>query len=63
VKGDTAKAAYLDGLVPNSDDGIWANPPAGYGAVSPGSPAATLWKGFQPAHAAGMNFEFKPPVP
>ena len=62
VKGDAAKAAYLDGLVPNSDDGVWTNPPAGYGAVSPGGPAATLWKGFQPAHAAGMNFEFRPPV-
>ena len=62
VKGDTAKAAYLDGLVPNSDDGTWANPPSGYGAVSPGAPTATLWKGFQPAHAAGMNFEFRPPV-
>jgi len=62
VKGDGAKATYLDGLVPNSDDGSWADPPAGYGAISPGPPAATLWKGFQPAHAAGMTFEFKSPV-
>jgi predicted dienelactone hydrolase len=59
VKGDVGKAAYIDGLVPDSDDGVWANPPAGYGAVSPGPPAATLWKGFQPAHAAGMMLEYR----
>jgi hypothetical protein len=60
VKGDAAKATYTDGLVPNSDDGVWPNPPDSYGAFSPGPPAATLWKGFQPAHAAGMMLEFKP---
>jgi predicted dienelactone hydrolase len=60
VKGDAGKGAYIDGLVPDSDDGTWANPPA-YGAVSPGPPAATLWKGFQPAHAAGMMLEHKAP--
>jgi predicted dienelactone hydrolase len=60
VKGDATKAAYLDGLVPNSDDGVWAKPPA-YGAVSPGAPAATLWKGFQVSHAAGMVLEFRAP--
>jgi predicted dienelactone hydrolase len=59
VKGDVGKASYIDGLVPNSDDGVWANPPASYGAFSPGPPAATLWKGFQPLHAAGMMLEFK----
>jgi predicted dienelactone hydrolase len=58
VKGDASKAAYLDGLVPNSDDGVWAKPPS-YGAISPGPPVATLWKGFQPSHAAGMMLEFK----
>jgi predicted dienelactone hydrolase len=62
VKGDTAKAAYIDGLVPNSDDGTWPNGPEAYEAISPGPPAATLWKGFQRAHAAGMMFEFKPPT-
>jgi predicted dienelactone hydrolase len=60
VKGDAAKATYTDGLVPNSDDGVWPSPPDSYGAFSPGPPAATLWKGFQPAHAAGMMLEFKP---
>ncbi len=60
VKGDAAKAAYFDGLVPNSDDGVWKDSSAAYGAFSPGPPSATLWKGFQAAHAAGMMLEFKP---
>jgi predicted dienelactone hydrolase len=59
VKGDTAKSAYIDGLVPNSDDGVWPKPPPAYGAISPGPPVATLWKGFQLAHSAGMQLEFK----
>jgi predicted dienelactone hydrolase len=60
VKGDAGKASYIDGLVQNSDDGVWPHPPADYGAISPGPPAATLWKGFAQAHAAGMMLEFKP---
>ena len=60
VKNDAAKTAYIDGLVPNSDDGTWPKPPATYGVVSPGPPEATLWKGFQQAHAAGMMLEAKP---
>ncbi len=60
VKGDESKASYIDGLVPNSDDGTWPNPPPTYGAISPGPPSATLWKGFAQAHAAGMMLEFKP---
>ena len=60
VKGDASKAAYLDGLVANSDDGRWPDAPAAYGALSPGPPAATLWTGFQAAHAAGMMLEFRP---
>ena len=58
VKGDASRAAYLDGLVPNSDDGTWAKPDS-YGAFSPGPPGATLWTGFQVAHAAGMMLEHK----
>jgi predicted dienelactone hydrolase len=61
VKGDMTRAAYLDGLVSNSNDGVWAGaPPGRYAGYSPGSPAATLWKGFQPNKASGMSFEFKP---
>jgi predicted dienelactone hydrolase len=59
VKGDTTKAAYIDGLVPNSDDGTWPGAPVPFDAVSPGPPAATLWKGFQRAHVAGMMLEFR----
>jgi len=61
VKGDQAKAAYIDGLVPNSNDGVWAAaPPGRYAGYSPGPPAATVWKGFQPSKASGMSFEFRP---
>ena len=61
VKGDTAKAAYIDGLVPNSSDGKWPGAPVGrVSGYSPGPPAATLWKGFQPSRATGMGLEYKP---
>jgi len=62
VKGDAAKAAYIDGLVPNSDDGTWSGAPPQFDAVSPGPPAATLWKGFRRAHAAGLTLEFLAPA-
>ena len=61
VKGDPAKAAYIDGLVPDSDAGTWKDAPIGrYAGYSPGLPVATVWKGFQPSRAAGMMFEAKP---
>ncbi|QJU59131.1 dienelactone hydrolase [Sphingomonas sp. AP4-R1] len=61
VKGDAAKGAYLDGLVPNSDDGVWADAPSGrYAGYSPGAPASTIWKGFQPSRAKGMSLEYRP---
>lgn len=61
VKGDQAKAAYIDGLVPNSNDGVWAGaPPGRYSGYSPGPPTATVWKGFQPSKVSGMSLEFKP---
>ena len=61
VKDDAAKAAYIDGLTPNSNDGTWPGaPPGRYSGYSPGPPAATLWKGFQPNKASGMSFEFRP---
>ncbi|WP_294332226.1 dienelactone hydrolase [uncultured Sphingomonas sp.] len=64
VKGEAAKAAYLDGLVPNSNDGKWPGAPGGrYAGFSPGAPASTIWKGFQPSRVSGMNFEFKPAQP
>ncbi|WP_242137105.1 dienelactone hydrolase [Sphingomonas sp. TREG-RG-20F-R18-01] len=61
VKNDQSKAAYIEGLIPNADDGTWPGAPAGrYAGFSPGPPVASLWKGFQPNKAAGMSFEFKP---
>jgi predicted dienelactone hydrolase len=61
VKGDVAKASYLDGLVPDSDTGTWPGLPRGRIArFSPGAPTATVWKGFQPGKAAGMMLEQKP---
>ena len=62
VKDDSAKVSYIDGLIPNSNDGVWPSPPTQYGTYSPGPPAATLWKGFQERHATGMTFEFRPPA-
>lgn len=64
VKGEEAKAAYIDGLVPNSNDGRWPGAPGGrYAGFSPGAPASTIWKGFQPSRVSGMNFEFRPAQP
>ncbi len=61
VKGDVTMATYLEGLVPDSDAGRWPDAPVGRVAqFSPGPPAATVWKGFQPGRAIGMTFEFRP---
>ena len=58
VKEEAQKAAYLDGLVEDSDTGRWHGAPVGRVAqYSPGPPAATVWKGFQPGRVAGMRFE------
>lgn len=60
VKDDAAKASYIDGLVPNANDGTWPGlSPGRHAEYSPGPPVATLWKGFQPNKASGMAFEFK----
>ena len=60
VKGDAGRAVYLDGLVPDSDEGRWPGAPPQYGAYSPGPPAASLWTGFQAAHANGMILDYRP---
>ena len=61
VKGEAAKAAYLDGLEPDSDAGTWAAAPIGrYPGYSPGTPTASVWKGFQPSRHAGLMFEARP---
>jgi len=56
VKGDETRAAYLDGLVPDSNAGSW-QAPAGtpFDARSPGGAGITLWKGFQRDYAEGLE--------
>ena len=56
LRGETARAAYLNVAVESSDDGVW-NAPAGtpWGAYSPGGDGVALWKGFQRRHARGME--------
>lgn len=61
VKNEAGKAACLDGVFPNSDEGRWPGaPPGRYAGFSPGPPTATVWKGFQPSRASGMSLEFRP---
>jgi predicted dienelactone hydrolase len=62
VAHDAAGGADLDVATPLSNDGVWAAK-AGepYAAVSPGPPASTIWKGFQRAHAQGLELRFAPP--
>ena len=61
VTGDPAAGPYLDVATPDSDSGAWpAKPGDAYAAFSPGRPAATLWKGFQRAHSAGLQLRFSP---
>jgi predicted dienelactone hydrolase len=56
VKGDGSKAAYLDGLVPDSSSGNWTQAPgAPWDAISPGTGEITVWKGFQRKHAEGLE--------
>lgn len=61
VKGDLDKDAYLNGLTAKSDEGRWPGAPVGrVPQYSPGAPASTVWKGFQPGRAVGMTFEYRP---
>jgi predicted dienelactone hydrolase len=62
VKDDASRAAYLDGLVPQSAEGDWSAP-AGlpYATQSPGGDGVTLWKGFQRQHAEGLELLHAPP--
>jgi hypothetical protein len=64
VKGDESRAAYLDGLVPDSSAGHWQAPPGtAYDAVSPGTGGITLWKGFQRDYAEGLELLQRAPSP
>lgn len=60
VKDDASRAAYLQGLVPESNAGRWpGKPTAPYDAVSPGGEGISLWKGFQDRHATGLQWEYR----
>lgn len=61
LRGEADKATFLD-LTPRSGDDLW---PAGsaYDAISPGPPTASVWKGFQRRHTAGLLFERRMPAP
>jgi hypothetical protein len=56
VKDDASRAAYLDGLVPESSRGDWPAAEAGaYGTYSSGADGITTWRGFQRQHAEGLE--------
>jgi predicted dienelactone hydrolase len=58
VKGDASRRAYIEGLMPNSDDGQWPrSAPGGYDTYSSGDHDITVWKGFQRNHASGLSLE------
>ena len=56
VKGDESRAAYLDGLAPESTTGTWqAAKGTPFDARSPGTEGISLWKGFQRDYAEGLE--------
>jgi predicted dienelactone hydrolase len=64
VKGDDSRAAYLDGLVPDSAAGQWpADRISQYDGFSPGADGITVWKGFQRRHAEGLELRHALPSP
>ena len=63
VKEDESRAAYLDGLVSDSNTGKWQAPPGtAYGAFSPGGEGVSLWKGFQRDYAEGLELLQRAPA-
>ena len=62
VKEDESRAAYLDGLIPRSSEGVWpASAGGAYSAYSPGTDGITVWKGFQRGHAEGLELQHESP--
>lgn len=56
VKDDASRSAYLDGLVEDSSQGVWAaDPKSPWAAYSQGTGNVTVWKGFQRRHAEGLS--------
>jgi len=62
VKDDMSRAAYLDGLTPESVQGEWvASADRAYSAYSPGADGISVWKGFQRQHAEGLELMHEVP--
>ena len=56
VKEDESRAAYLDGLAPESATGTWQAPKGTpFDARSPGTEGISLWKGFQRDYGEGLE--------
>ncbi len=56
VRDIDSRASYLDGLVPDSNDGVWpAETVTHYDTLSPGSGNITVWKGFQRGYAVNLE--------
>ena len=55
LRGEGARAAYLNVAVENSDEGLGGPYWNTVGAFSPGGDGVTLWKRFQRRHARGME--------
>jgi predicted dienelactone hydrolase len=56
VRDDESRASYLDGLVPDANDGVWPDKlVTRYGTYSPGTGEITVWKGFQRGYAVNLE--------
>jgi len=58
LKGDTARAAYLDVPSETSDHAAWQGAATGYAAISQGGPNPT-WKGFLRGHQDGLILQHR----
>ncbi len=64
LRGDASRAAYLDVAVGKGNDAAWpdgAGSPA-YGAISPGTPPITVWKGFPRRGVTGLELRHDLPA-
>ncbi len=61
LKGESAKHAYLDVRVTDSNMGTWPAPgPKDYADYSPNTGDITVWKGFQRNYAEGLELLSRP---
>jgi len=62
VLGDESRASYIDGLVEDSNAGLWPTEPQRYDAISPGTGAISVWKGFQRGYAVDLELLHRLPA-